>query len=149
MLLRCYCGPCTVPRRSWRCRGDPTAGWLNPRCYCGSFEHVQSCRSATAKVCGFLQFSAMLRRSLAEPLRNHCGTTAITRRSHCGLAQRAVLLRMFGTCTKLPQCHRQKSAVLTVCYCDHWRNHCGTTAIIAVPLRFMSCKHRSGTAPPV
>ena len=30
-----------------------------------------------------------------------------------------------------------------------WRCHCGTTATMAVPLRFMPYKHRSGTAPPV
>ena len=29
------------------------------------------------------------------------------------------------------------------------RNHCGTTAIMAVPRRFMSYTHRSGTAPSV
>ena len=28
---KCYCGPLTVQRRSRRCRGDPTADWLNPR----------------------------------------------------------------------------------------------------------------------
>ena len=89
-LWRCYCDHCTVPRRSWRCRGDPTADWPNPRWHFGSFEHVKSFRRATAKVSGFDSFRR--------------------------------------------------------CYCDQWRNHCGTTAIMAAPLRFMSYKHRSGTA---
>ena len=35
------------------------------------------------------------------------------------------------------------------CYGDQRRNHCRTTAIMAVPLRFMSYKHRSGAAHPV
>ena len=48
--LGCYCGPCAMPRRSWRCRGDPTADWPNPRWHCGRFEHVQCFRRATAKV---------------------------------------------------------------------------------------------------
>ena len=35
------------------------------------------------------------------------------------------------------------------CYGDQWKNHCRTTVIMAVPLRYMSYKHRSGTAPSV
>ena len=65
-----------VPRRS---HGDPTANWPNPRWHCGSFEHVQSFRRATAKVRSF-EFSAVLRRSMTEPLRNHSdhgGATAV------------------------------------------------------------------------
>ena len=49
-------GTTAEPRRSWRCRGDPTADWPNPRWHCGSFEHVQSFRLATAKVRGFDSF---------------------------------------------------------------------------------------------
>ena len=94
MELLLWC--CTVPRRSrrsWRCRGDPTADFPNPRCHCGSVEHVQSFRCAIAKVRGFDGFPR--------------------------------------------------------CYGDQRRNHCRTTAILAVPLRFMPYKHRSCTAPPV
>ena len=45
-----------VPRRSWLCRGDPTAAWPNPRWHCGSFEHVQSFRRVPAKVRSFDSF---------------------------------------------------------------------------------------------
>ena len=37
----------------------------------------------------------------------------------------------------------------TRCCGGQLRNHCGTTAIMAVLLRFMPYKHRSGTGPPV
>ena len=53
VLLRSLYGTTAVmavPRRKWRCLGDPTADWPNPRCLSGSFEHVQSFRRATAKV---------------------------------------------------------------------------------------------------
>ena len=89
VLLRSLYGATAVmavPRRA-HC-GEP-----NPRWHCGSFEHVQSFRRATAKVRGFDSFP-------------RC----------CG---------------------------------DQWRDHCGATAVMAVSLRFMPCKHRSGTAPPV
>ena len=68
-----------VPRRSLRCRGGPTADWPNPWWHCGSFEHVQSFSRANAKVRD-LTFSAVLRRSMTEPLRNHGnqgGATAV------------------------------------------------------------------------
>ena len=45
-----------VPLRQWRCRSDHTADWPNQRWHCGSFEHVQSLRRATAKVRGFDSF---------------------------------------------------------------------------------------------
>ena len=45
-----------VPRRSWRCRGDPTADWPNSRWHCESFEHVQSFRRDPAKVRSFDSF---------------------------------------------------------------------------------------------
>ena len=96
MLLRSLYGATAViavPWRSWRCRGDPTTDWSNTRWHCGSFEHVQSVRCATAQVRGFDSFPR--------------------------------------------------------CYGDQLRNHCGTTAIMAVPLRCMPNKHRSGTALPV
>ena len=53
-----------VPRRSWRCRGDPTADWPNPR-WSAEVSAVPPRRSAIVTV------SAVLRRSLTEPLRNH------------------------------------------------------------------------------
>ena len=77
VLLRSLYGAMAVPRR---CRGDPTADWPNPRWHCGSFEHVQSLRRATAKVRGFDSFPAVLRRSMTDPLRNHGdhgGATAV------------------------------------------------------------------------
>ena len=73
VLLGSLYGSTAVMALPWRCRGDPTADWLNPLWHCSGFEHVQSFRRATAKVCG----------------------------------------------------------------------------LVAVPLRFMPYKHRSGTAPPV
>ena len=89
VLLRSLYGAAAVmavPRRTH-------CGLAQPAVYCGSFEHVQSARRATAKNRGFISFPR--------------------------------------------------------CYGDQSRNHCGTTAIMAVPLRFMPYKHRSGTAPPV
>ena len=79
-------GATAVPRRSWRCRGDPTADWPNPR---NMFKvaAVPPRRSAVLTV--FRGATAI-----------NDGTTAEPRRS--------------------------------------WRL-----------LRFMPCKHRSGTAPPV
>ena len=68
-----------VPRRSWRCRGDPTADWPN--------------RGGTAEVLNMFKVSAVpprrsailtvfrgARRSLTEPLRNngeHGSATAV------------------------------------------------------------------------
>ena len=83
------------------------------------------------------------------------GTTAVMavpRRSHCGLAQPAVALRWH--CGSFEHVQSFRSATAKVrgfdsfprCYGDQWRNHCGTTAIMAVPLQFMPYKHRSGTA---
>ena len=62
-----------VPRR-------PACGLAQPAVALRrSFEHVQSFRRATAKVRGF-EFSAVLRRPMTEPLRNHGdhgGATAV------------------------------------------------------------------------
>ena len=60
------------------------------------------------------------------------------------LAQPAVALRKFCTCSKFPR----RSAMLTV-FRGATAINDGTTAIMAVQLRFMLYKHRSCTAPPV
>ena len=76
---------------------------------------------------------------------------AVPRRSHCGLAQPAVALRKFLTCSKFPPCHREgpRFDIFPRCYGDQYRNHYGTTAIMAVPLRFMPYNHHGSTSPPV
>ena len=76
---------------------------------------------------------------------------AVPRRSHCGLAQPTVAC---GSFEHVQSFRRAPAKVRRFdsfprCYDDQWRNHCGITAIMAVPLRFMPYKHRSGTAPPV
>ena len=92
VLLRILYGATAVmavPRRSWRCHGDPTADWPNRRWYSGHFE----------------QFKV----SAVPP---------------------------------------RRPAILTV-FRDATAINAGTTAIMAVPLRFMPYKHRRSTAPPV
>ena len=163
-----------VPRRSWRCRCDPTADWPNPRWNCGSFEHVQSFRRAPAMICSF-EFSAVLQRSMAEARRSwlsHCGlcrtSTAVAPRLRCdGTSTAETQRNMFkvaavpprrsavycgDTAEHVQSCRRATAKVRAFdsfprYYDDQWRNHCGTTAIMAVSLRFISYKHRSGTAP--
>ena len=83
-----------VLRRSWRCRGDPTADWPNPRWYCGSFLNmfkvspVPSRRSAVLTV--FRGATAINNGTTAEPRRSwrcHCGlcrtSTAVVPRLRC------------------------------------------------------------------
>ena len=78
-----------VPRRSWRCRGDPTADSSNLRW--------------PAEVLNMFKVSAV------PP-------------------QRSAILTVFRGATAITG---------------------GTTAIMAVPVRFMPYKHRRSTAPPV
>ena len=91
-------------------------------------------------------------------LRSLYGATAVMavpRRPQCGLAQPALALRKFWTCSKFPPCHSKGqrcwlfSAVLRRSMTEPLWNHCGITATMAVPLRFMSYRHRIGTAPSV
>ena len=147
-----------VPRRPWRCRGSPTADWLNPPWHCGSFEHVQSFRRATANVRGLTVLggaTAINDGNTAEPRRSwrcHCGlcrtSTAVAPRLRCDGGSTAEARRNMLKVSAVPT---RRSAVLTVFRgaTDQGRNHCGTTAILAVPVRLMPYKHRSGTGPPV
>ena len=76
-----------VPRRSWRCRGDPTADWPNPR--------------GTAEVLNMLKVATVLpRRSAVLTVFRGAttindGTTAEPRRSwrcHCGLCRTSTVV---------------------------------------------------------
>ena len=96
-LLRSFYGATAgmaVPRRSWGCRGDPTADWPNPRCQCGSFEHVKSFRRATANVRACLTVFGV-----ATAINN--GTTAEPRRAwrcHCGLCRTSTAVAQHLRC---------------------------------------------------
>ena len=61
-----------VPRRSWRCRGDPTADWPNPR-WPAEVLNMFKVSPCPAKVRSFDSFP----RCYGDHLRNHCGTTTI------------------------------------------------------------------------
>ena len=72
---------------------------------------------------------------------------AVPWRSHCGLLNP----RWHGGSFEHVQSFRRATAKVRGfdsfprCYGDQWRNHGGTTAIMAVPLRFMPYKHRNST----
>ena len=85
----------------------------------------------------------------------HGGATAVLVRCHGGHGGSvATPLRIGPTrgCFEDVQSFRRATANVRGfdsfrrCYGDQWRNHSGTTTIMAVPLRFMSYKHRSGIA---
>ena len=93
-----------VPRRSWRCRGDPTADWPNPRWHGGRFEHVQSFRRAPRR-------SAVLTVFRGATAIND-GTTAEPRRSwrcHFGLCRTSTAVASHRSCP-YPDCR--------CCYCN-------------------------------
>ena len=147
-----------VPRRSWRCRGDPTADWPNPRWHCGSFEHVQSFRRAprrSAVLTVFRGATAINDGYTAEPRRSwrcHCGlcrtSTTVAPRLRCdGNSYAEARRNMFKVAAVPPQ----RSAVLTVFRGAttindgttaeprrSWRCHCGlcrTSTAVAPRLR--------------
>ena len=141
-----------VPRRSWRCRGDPTADCPNPRRQCGSFEHVQISavpprRSAVLTV--FRGATAINDGTTAEPRRSwrcHCGlchtSTAVAPRLRCDGTSTAEARRNMLTVAAVPP---RRSAVLTVCHGATTIND-GTTA---KPLRSWQCRRglcRTSTA---
>ena len=142
-----------VPRRSWRswrCRGDPTADWPNPR-WPAEVLNMFKVSAVPREGPQCWPFSAVLRRSLAEPRRYwrcHCGlcrtSTAVAPRPRCDGTRTAEAPRNMLKVAAVPP---RRSAVLTVFRGATTIND-GTTAIMAVPLRFMPYKHRSGTAPP-
>ena len=145
---RCYCDPCTVPRRPWPCRGDPTADW--PQTRGGSAEVLKMSKVAAVPP----RRSAVLTVFGGARAIND-GTTAEPRRSwrcHCGLCRTSTAVAPRLRCDGGSTAESFRRATAKVrgfdsfrrCYGDQWRNDCGTTAIIAVPLRFMSYKHRSG-----
>ena len=147
-----------MPRRSWRCRGDPTADWPNPRW--------------PAEVLNMFKVSAVLprRSAILTVLRGATaitdGTTAEPRRSwrcQCGLCRTSTAvaprLRCDGTSTaearrnmlKVAAVPPRRSAVLTVFRGAStindgttveprrsWRCHCGvcrTSTAVASRLR--------------
>ena len=82
VLLRFLYGTTAVmamPRRSWRCRGDPTADWPNPR-WPAEVLNMFKLSAVPPRRSAVLTVFRMLRRSLTEPLRNHGdhgGATAV------------------------------------------------------------------------
>ena len=82
---RCYCGPCTVPRQSWRCRGGN-----------GGAAAISLTRGGPAEVLNMFKVSAVppRRSAVLTVFRGATaineGTTAETRRSwrcHCVLCR--------------------------------------------------------------
>ena len=140
-----------VPRRSWRCRGDPTADWPNPR---GTAEvlnmfkvsAVPPRRSAVLTV--FRGATAINDGTTAEPRRSCRTSTAVEPRLRCdGTSTAEARRNMLKVAAVLPR----RSAVLTV-FCGattindgitaepqrSWRCHCGlcrTSTAVAPRLR--------------
>ena len=118
--------------------GDPTD--IGPTC--GSTAEVLNMfkvsavpQQRTAMLTVFRGATAITDRTTAEPQRLwrcHCGScrtsTAVAPRLRCDGGRRSAVLTIFRDATAIND---------------------GTTAIMAVPLRFMPYKYRSGTAPPV
>ena len=140
-----------VPRRSWRCRGDPTADWPNPR---GTAEvlnmfkvsAVPPRRSAVLTV--FRGATAINDGTTAEPRRSCRTSTAVAPRLRCdGTSTAEARRNMLKVAAVLPR----RSAVLTVFRGAttindgitaeprrSWRCHCGlcrTSTVVAPRLR--------------
>ena len=140
-----------VPRRSWRCRGDPTAEWPNPR---GTAEvlnmfkvsAVPPRRSAVLTV--FRGATAINDGTTAEPRRSCRTSTAVAPRLRCdGTSTAEARRNMLKVAAVLPR----RSAVLTVFrgattinagtsaeQRRSWRCHCGlcrTSTAVAPCLR--------------
>ena len=116
-----------VPRRSWRCCGDPTADWPNPR---GTAEvlnmlkvsAVPPRRSAVLTV--FCGATAINDGTTAEPRRSCRTSTAVAPRLRCdGTSTAEARRNMFKVAAVLPR----RSAVLTV-FRGATTNNDGTTA---------------------
>ena len=145
---RCYCGPCTVPRRSCRCRGGNGGASAIPL-------RIGPTSGGTAEVLNMFKVAAVPPRRFAM-LTVFRGTTAINdgtsaepRRSwryHCGLC------RTNTAVAPRPRCDGDiMSAVLTICRGftaindettveprRSWRWHCGlcrTSTAVAPRLR--------------
>ena len=145
--LRCWrqhCGASEVPLQGWRwrcgSRAAPSLSYAAETCY-----NRTDCR-----------IGEIQQEDTAVVLRRHGGdggATAVIVRCRGGAAATplqigptrggtAEVLNMFKVSAVPPR----RSAVLTVfpqCYGNHRRTHCGTTAIMAAPLRFMPYKHRA------
>ena len=140
-----------VPRRSWRCRGDPTADWPNPR---GTAEvlnmfkvsAVPPRRSAVLTV--FRGATAINDGTTPKPRRSCRTSTAVAPRLRCdGTSTAEARRNMLKVATVLPR----RSAVLTVFRGAttindgttaeprrSWRCHCGlcrTSTVVAPRLR--------------
>ena len=167
---RLYCGGTAVMEVLLRGHGgDGGATAVLVRCHGGHCRaaatplRISPTRDDTAEVLNMLKVSAVTPRRSAV-LTVFGGATAINdgitaepRRSwrcHCGLCRTSTAVAPRLRCDGGSTAESFRRATAKVrgfdsfwrCYGDQWRNHCGTTAIIAVPLRFMSYKHRSGTA---
>ena len=141
VLLRSLYGTTAVKAVPWRCSGDPTADWPNPRWHCGSFEHVQSFRRVAAKVRD-LTFcrgaTAINTGTTTEPQRSwrcHCGlcrtTTAVALRLRCDGGRRSAVLTIFRGATAINDGTTAEPR-------RSWRCHCGlcrTSTAVAPRLR--------------
>ena len=147
-----------VPRRSWRCRGDPTADWPNPRCPAEvlnmfKVSAVPPRRSAILTV--FRSATAITDGTTAEPRRSwrcQCGlcrtSTAVAPRPRCDGTSTAEARRNMLKVAAVPP---RRGAVLTVFRGAttindgttveprrSWRCHCGlcrTSTALAPRLR--------------
>ena len=96
-----------VPRRSWLCRGDPTADWLNPR---GAAEVLNMFKVSAVppRRSAVLTVFPVLRRSMTEPRRNHGDHAVQAPPYHRASGVTGLVLRRHGgTCSKLPPCYRE------------------------------------------
>ena len=161
VLVRYHCGhggATAVPRRSWRCRGDPTADWPNPRCPAEvlnmfKVSAVPPRRSAILTV--FRGATAITDGTTAEPRRSwrcQCGlcrtSTAVASRPRCDGTSTAEARRNMLKVAAVPP---RRGAVLTVFRGAttindgttveprrSWRCHCGlcrTSTAVAPRLR--------------
>ena len=147
-----------VPRRSWRCCGDPTADWPNPRLSAEvlnmfKVSAVPPRRSAVLTV--FRGATAITDGTTAEPRRSwrcHCGlcrtSTAVAPRLRCGGTSTAEARRNMFKVAAVPP---RRAAVLTIFRGAttindgttvgprrSWRCHCGlcrTSTAVAPHLR--------------
>ena len=105
----CHCGLCRTSTQWHRVSG--VKGVVLRR-HGGTCSKIPPCHLEGPR---FWQFSAVLRRWMAEPLRNHCdhgGATAVYAAQapqwHRASGVTGVVLRRHGgTCSKIPPCHRE------------------------------------------
>ena len=135
MLLRSLHGATAVMAVSRRCCGDPdigpTRGSTAEVVYMFKVSAVPPRRSAMLTV--FRGATAINDGSTAEPLRPWRCNYGLCRTS-TAVGRRSAVMTIFCAMLRRKMTEPLRS----------WRCHCGTTATMAVPLRFMPYKHRSG-----